>query len=351
MNQKGKKRLFYVIMFILVLLFVEISFRAFYAVSFKNATILYKPFALIEHYYPGILEVMDMEVSNADDRVDILFLGGSVLTQKFGTVESELKAYLEDSLQREIKIYNLATPAHTSRDSRLKMELLAEQHFDFILLYHGINETRFNNCPKSMFKDNYSHVDFYTKVNAIAKRTWSRFTVIPFIFIQLKTNILKEYAKENYMTMHEPVRKGKDAWLKYGLDVKTAVSFKNNYTYIIKNAKQKGTEVLLPTFAYSIPEDYTLENFKKEFEKNSKMSPIEIWGTTETVAVGIDEHNNVVQELSVNSTYDNILFIDVNEVLRKNQVNFVDVCHFTETGSQKFANMIGLEIINFIEAK
>ena len=62
-------------------------------------------------------------------------------------MEMELREQLAYLGQRNVRIFNLAMPAHTSRDSWLKYAALRDARFDLVIFYHGINEARVNNAP------------------------------------------------------------------------------------------------------------------------------------------------------------------------------------------------------------
>jgi hypothetical protein len=253
----------------------------------------------------------------------------------WGNVPAELEKQLKESTTRPFKIYKLATPAHTSRDSRVKFDLLQKQKFDVVLVYHGINAVRFNHCPPEVFKADYSHVDFYAKTNALAKRTWSRFTVLPLVFIQLKTNILRHYAEDNYLPFHAPVKDSHKDWIEYGLEVKSAGALRTNYTHIISESNRRGNRLVMPEFAFYIPEGYTLQNFTdQKLDYGRHRNPVELWGTVETVTAGINAHN---QEIVALQKKHHLPLLNMNEKIAKDAAHYDDLCHLTPQGSTQFA--------------
>lgn len=330
-----KKIAFVSIYIVFVSLLFEFSMRCFYAFSFEKYNIIWRPFALMEHYYPGFLKVYDAEIEEGNEVFDVLLLGGSVLTPMWGNVQDSLHLLLSQQVNKPVEIYNVAYAAHTSRDSRLKYEMLKDKHFDAVVLYHGINEVRFNHCPKEMFQSEYNHVDFYAKVNKIIGQKWSEYTVLPLVFIQLKTNILTKYADDNYMPLHAPVKSKHKDWLDFGLDVKTAESFRNNYLEIIRLSIERDQKLIMPQFAFYIPDNYSLELFsQKKLDYGRHRNPVELWGSIETVSEGILSHNAICQEMAVKyqlSTF------DANKEIDKTSSNFDDLCHFTPKGSASFA--------------
>jgi hypothetical protein len=333
-----KKITFYLIYILFIILLFELVFRAYYAISFKKPRVLYRPFAVIEHYYPGLLDVMDAEIRNDDEQLDILLLGGSVLTSMWGNVPADLESQLKKATNRPFKIYNLATPAHTSRDSRVKFDLLKNQKFDVVLVYHGINAVRFNHCPPDVFKADYSHVDFYAKTNALAKRTWSRFSVLPLVFIQLKTNILRTYAEDNYLPFHAPVKDSHLDWIEYGMEVKTTEALRANYTHIINESEKRGNTLVMPQFGFYIPEGYSLKKFTdQQLDYGRHRNPVELWGTVKTVTAGINAHNREIYKLQKEH---NLPLLNMNEKVTKDAAHYDDLCHLAPLGSIQFVEAV-----------
>ena len=145
----------------------EIVFRLYYSFSYENTKIIWSPFAAMSHYAPGLIEEMDTEIVIEDESFDVLLLGGSVLTEQWGNIPYSLNTLLKDSLSGPYKIHNMANHARTSRDSWQNYQMLESKPYDLVVLYHGINEVRFNHCPSEVFKKDYSHVDYYAKVNEL----------------------------------------------------------------------------------------------------------------------------------------------------------------------------------------
>ena len=167
-----KKFKFYMIYTLYIALLFEFVFRGFYAFSYKDTRIFWRPFVAIDHYAPGLIKEMGATVSARNDTFDILLLGGSVLTEQWGNIPNAMKKLLTDSLPMPFEIHNLANPARTSKDSWQNFQQLENQNYDVVILYHGINEVRFNHCPPEVFKKDYSHVDYYAKVNHLINNSF-----------------------------------------------------------------------------------------------------------------------------------------------------------------------------------
>jgi hypothetical protein len=131
---------------------MELLARAFWQ---QHGVPFSEPGRILYAYYP---ELQDVDTARPgprhDDKFyDILFLGGSALNRQWGAVEQVLLEQLFRYGHRNVRIFNLAMPAHTSRDSWLKYAALRKARFELVLFYHGINETRANNVPPELFRE------------------------------------------------------------------------------------------------------------------------------------------------------------------------------------------------------
>lgn len=341
MKQRSTRRklTFWAIFFGFSILLFEFFFRVFFAISYGKASVVWRPFNALDHYYPGIIDELNKDLVKNDETFDLLILGGSVLTEQWGDILKELEVLAQDSLQNQVRFHNLATPAHTTRDSRLKYQLLMDKPYDGVFVYHGINSVRFNNCPDSVFNKEYNHVDFYMKVNTIATNPWSHYSILPLLYQTLKTNIFRAYAEEHFLPFHAPTKGSHKEWIAFGTDIKTAESFKENLTYIIDKAVEKRQFVFLSSFAYYIPNNYSFELFKKNaLDYGRHRNPVELWGTVETVSKGLDMHNEVIKRIEKKYAESPYFFsVDENAELNKDKYTFDDLCHLTLKGSRDFA--------------
>ena len=337
MNRK-KRSLFYVIFFVLILLFFEFSFRIFYSIQFEKSEILTSPASILEEYYPGIREAMSEQIRVDNNTIDILLLGASVLNPYFGKIEQKLEEKLSTEFSCRVNIDNFAFHSHSSLDSRIKYELLKDQHYDVILLYHGINEVRFNNCPEAVFKADYSHVKFYNEVYGLTTKL-SKFSILPYTFCSLKMKILSLLDTEKLLPLGVPENK---EWLEYGKDIKTANSFYENYKAIVELANKNNTAVVTPTFAHYVPADYNYTDFvAKKLPYTSFTTPIELWGIKENVVKGIVAHNQSIKHYAnENTQLKNLYFVDLNNSITKKKEHFDDICHLTPDGSAEYVSII-----------
>ncbi len=342
-STRSKERIkFYLVYLIYITVLFEAVFRLFYSISYNNTKILWRPFTAISHYAPGLIDELESNVEANDESFDILLLGGSVLTEQWGNIPTELNQLLKDSLTGPFMIHNMANPARTSRDSWQNYQLLENKPYDLVVLYHGINEVRFNHCPPEVFKDDYSHVDYYAKVNKLMNSSFFHYSILPLVYYQFEVNILRKLFKDNYLPFHAPTKTEKSDWLQYGSDVKTASVFYSNYDQLISKALDSDQQLITPQFIYYIPDDYSEEAFEnKELDYGLHSNPVELWGNVQTVSKGIDAHNSEIKRLANefkdNPNYQYLVF---NSRIPKNRKNFDDLCHLTDNGSKLYVETL-----------
>lgn len=306
---------------------------------------LLKPDQVLYAYYPELgasgelPEILrsfpPIQATRTDEFYDILLLGGSVLHHRWGSVEMELREQLAYLGQRKVRIFNLAMPAHTSRDSWLKYAALRDARFDLVIFYHGINETRVNNAPPEVFREDYGHYSWYETVNALAPYHGTAFLALPYTLRYLAISAWHNLARDHYIATYV-VRKD---WMRYGRDSRSAASFKQNLSAILNLAAQRRDPILLMTFATYVPENYSREAFnQKELDYGLHRAPIEWWGLRENVLATVAVHNEIVRGLV--AQHKNVLFVDQARLMPGSAQYFNDPCHLTILGSATFVENI-----------
>ena len=342
---KKRRRLIILLLFelLLILFFLEIASRLFWNIEYDI------PFShtdnIIYAFYPELEAVQRKAIDPDNKSFDILLLGGSVLNNRWSNIETILLEKLTYATKKKVTIYNVARPTQTSLDSYFKYKHLQKQQFDLVMFYHGINETRANNVPQSLFKQDYSHYSWYKHLSDLEQYSpIIKYISLPYTLEFTITNVSRELGISDYVPKHSP----KESWLKYGASIKTVDSFKKNLTRIIEISSLKKEPVLLMTFAYYLAEDYEEDKFMtKSLDYTLHSSPIKLWGTPENVIAGIVAHNSVIQQISQH--YENVYFIDQEKHIPKNGEYFNDVCHFTYKGSEAFVNNIAGFIVDLMD--
>jgi hypothetical protein len=315
---------------LLCVVFAEVTARAFwylrYGVPFLN------PGRILYAFYPELQKVEMERPAHGDEFYDILFLGGSVLNPYWGQVAQALQEELAFEGHRNVRIFNLATTAHSSRDSRLKYAAISEARFELVVFYHGINETRANNAPPEIFREDYSHYSWYEIVNTMASYHGRTSFALSYTLHYLVMKLRRVLMKDRYVPIHNP----REDWVHYGGNPRSSVSFKHNLGAILDLAKHRGDRVLLMTFATYMPEDYSLKGFeKKRLDYGLHHAAIEMWGAPDHVLKTVAVHNEIVRGLAADQ--EGVLFVDQASLMAGVGRYFNDVCHFTVVGSSKFA--------------
>ena len=317
----------------ITLLMLEIASRIYWKA--KSKVPFTEPWKISLSFYPELELISTLNPSTNDNYHDILLLGGSVLNDQWGTVSTEIRQLLEKKKVSNIRIFNLAVPAHTSRDSLLKYKALKNYRFDQIIFYHGINETRANNIPGHLFKADYSHFDWYAITNAMAASNHEPILALPPTVKYLKLLVNNHFSSENRAPRHSP----KKEWIHHGSTHKSATSIRNNLKEIAKIATKRGDNLAIATFSLYVPKDYSLARFKaKQLDYQLHLTPLELWGHPNHVITATKAHNEELMNIAKNDK--TIQLIRADKLMPKGASYFNDPCHLTPEGSFQFAKII-----------
>lgn len=293
-------------------------------------------------YYPEIRqsEVETIHPRHGDDRFDVLLLGGSVLEPSWGDVEPCLTGKLRAELGDGFRLFNLGHSAHTSRDSLLKYAKLSAEQFELVIVYDGINDVRMNCCPRQLFRDDYTHCAWY---RAIEKRLRSGRMSLPAGPLE-QASLMKE------TVAFDP---SNAALLDEGRDIKTVGPLRGNHEEILRAAAARKDTVLLMTFAYDIPGDYTQERFKSHaldysYRPDGRSCGAEMWGHPGDVAASIAAQNEAIRLLA--GAHPEVLFVDQRKLMPEEGRLFVDPCHLSEEGSRRFVENLWPAVKRRLEA-
>jgi hypothetical protein len=312
---------------LLLLLAAEAAARLFWSV--RHPVAFFEPDLLLA-FYPELRPLRDWRIRNDDEAFDVLVLSGSVLHPNWGFVQEFLLEELTYRTKRQVWIHNLSQRAHSSQDSWRKYASLARHRFDVVLFYHGINETRANNCPPEVFREDYGHYSWYRHLRRLDAHRESRIFVLPYTLAYAAARIAEGIGWRTVLSRDLPPQE----WVHHGAQLKTVRPFRDNLTRVLDLAATRGEPVLLMTFAYYLPADYDRERFeRRELDYVRHGSPVELWGDPRNVVAGIEAHNGVVRELAARY---GTLFVDQASLLPREGENFNDICHLSYKGSARF---------------
>lgn len=291
----------------------------------------------VGRFYPELREsgVLATSITRDDASLDVLILGGSVVTSSFGPIDNLLQQQLAERTGRPVRVFNCANLALNSLDSRWKYEQLKHQEFDLVMVYESINEARLNNCPREFFRDDYQHSSWYRRVAALNRHRELPWFALPYSLEYLAIGTLDHPAFGWYLPRHTPAN---TAWPReYGRDVKTAATYRRNLEQIVELAKLRGATVLLPQYAYHIPDDATLAHYQREQLGHWVTGrKIEGWGTAAGVTAAIEAHNAVIRDLA--AAHNHVITLDMNALMPHEGDVFVDPCHLSPRGCELFVD-------------
>ncbi|MCD4779136.1 MAG: hypothetical protein K8S27_01100 [Candidatus Omnitrophica bacterium] len=342
-NTKNEFQLkFFIVYLICLFLILEGTARLYLCFRYKINPL--NPGRTISSFYPELFPAADHQIVPDDAFFDVLLLGASVVNYRISDIDRRLVEGLTEQLGRKVRIFNLSKFAHSSRDSLMKYQFLRDKSFDLVLIYHGINEVRSNNIPAHLFKSDYSHCPFYERVNTFNRHQEISFVVFPWLVHDLIINMKQRFSPDNYIPFEQP----RAGWLRYGKELKATESFKQNFEDIINIAAAKNEPIVLSTFAYYLPEQYSRQNFEGgllDYTPGEQAVPAEIWGHPQNVVSGLDAHNTVIENLR--DMPGQIIFVDQRKLIPASGDYFIDICHFSPKGNQQFINNIISPVVDF----
>jgi hypothetical protein len=348
-----KKLVFWAGLLLLVTAFSEVSFRLYLAHTHRIS--FFRPSTLMNRMYRQLGACETSGANHDEEGAVILLLGGSPLHPTHGTIEKELSERLSALGLLSHRICNLSAPGHTTRDSYLKYSAIGRAAFDAVVVYHGINEVRANNCPPEVFDDTYSHYTWYEERNRVHRHLrWMSATVIPFLLEYVTAHLRNAVLKPPRVPIYAP----RPEWVRHGSEVKTTGAFRRNLEEIIRIARGRGESVLVLSFAYYIPRRYTRRRFHAgELDYDSSLfpeattvrAPVELWGDRWNVAEGLWMHNWAIDGVVKDNP--DVRFLDMSRIIPAEGAYFRDVCHLSQKGCALFAEELGEAIAGMLAGR
>jgi hypothetical protein len=269
----------------------------------------------------------DVSPYHGDKSFDVLLLGASVLHHRFGDIAVRLRDRLAEKLGRPVRVINLAYPGRTSVESRMKYARLNDRRFDLVLFYEAINDISTNNCPPREFRADYSHVRHIAQMKALLRHPEVGWFALPYTAQYIAINLGDRWG----------LTRGR--WdMRYSADLRTPPSYEANLEAVVKTAKERGDPVMLATFAYYLPANYSLDAFKaKTLDYAKHLCAAEQWSTPDAVVRGLEAHNAAVRRIAARH---HTLFVDVASRMPPGRLCFDDPCHLTPEGCRQFVELI-----------
>lgn len=322
----------FLIVFIIFFLLAETVSRFYWKLEFDVP--FFSTSKMVYAFYPALKNV-EQETKDHDNYFDLLILDASTLGTTWGTVEQALKDSLAGKTVKPLRVFNLSAAGHTIIDSYYKYRFLPGTAFDAVILYHGINESRANNCPDEIFRNNFSHYVWYRQLAALDQHPEISISVLPYTLHFISIRIKEYFGIEKFVSQYGV----REEWKRFGNKIKTRKTFEGYLEKIVSIARDKKEKIMLTTLAFYIPENYSIEKFQaKSLDYDAHLSPVEMWGNPADVRACMEAHNEIIKEIAARNP--EILFIDIHAIIMPGKQCFNDVCHFTGYGSALFAHAV-----------
>jgi len=255
--------------------------------------------------------------------IRILTLGGSSMFNRHMT--ERLSNSLRQRTNKPLEILGGALRTHNSRSSLLKYRALAPYNFDYVLIYHGINDLWANDVPSDGFFDDYRQLNPWYR-----RGYW------------LDRSLIVRRIYNAYVGGESGSMTGNGGCFLESSQYLSARTFEQNIRQLIADIRQNGGVPILMTFAYSIPPYYSLEGFLNNmlgYNNNGERNqcPVEVWGSVPYVKEGLQIHNGIIRKLAAELE---VPLVDQESAMGKDLNWYSDVCHFSEVGTDLFIQNI-----------
>jgi hypothetical protein len=268
----------------------------------------------------GFTGVTLANLDQGPDTVRILTLGGSVMFY-LGMAEW-IQSALDPMTDRKVQVVGGALPRHMTIHSLIKFrQLFTDYDFNYVIVYHRINDLWANHCKAGEFRQDYSHLDPWFKRNTLLNHSL------------IARSLYNQW-------IWRPLEDQFD--LRNGADHAAARSFDANLRSLIDAITESGGTPIVMTFASNIPSEYDPTRFAQNAlgygeALGFRPTPVELWGDVDYVRNGLRLHNRVIRDF-----VDNVptLLLDQEAVLSSNIKNFADPVHLSEAGGRRFVGSL-----------
>ena len=247
---------------------------------------------------------------------------------------------LADATSAHLEIVGGALRSHTTRHSVIKYEYFFHEYdFNYVIIYHGINDLWMNHVPAADFRDDYSHGGPWYKRNALLNHSLIARYIYNKMLWEPPSTIKKGGIAE---TMVYAMLGKATSITKNGANFRSLKEFETNLIKLINMIRNDNGVPILMTFAWHIPPNYTKQRFDQNaLGYNNPSSydkwPVELWGDLDYVREGLRRHNMIIRAIAKKF---NIPLIDQETNLSKDISNFGDVVHLSEVGTDRFISAI-----------
>jgi hypothetical protein len=325
---------------LMLAILIELGLRAVYF-STDPRVLVYPPIA---NDINGLRDSdFDSEIPPGEFR--ILALGASAFVTrdfqpKVQALFNEAPLFVDQGLK--VRVASAGVPAHMTYDSLWKYRYWYDGYdFDLVMFYHGINDARANNYPREAFRDDYTQFSYYQRFRPAFD--WieqhpmlSRSFLVSWVMklgLGAKSILAPEFQRD--APYNDPLN---DPWRAEAGDLKTIPVFANNVEAVIELADSRGHPFLLLTYTYYVPDGYSNERFLAQdldYSFAEESVATEVWGWSHHVQAAIVAHDSAIRKIA--GEHPEMLFFDMERFMPKDGQHFIDICHWTDQGQERFA--------------
>ena len=248
--------------------------------------------------------------------VRILTLGGSAFFNR------NITLCLEKSLQRltssPVEVLGGALRVHNSMSSVHKFRSLADFNFDYVFIYHGVNDLDANHTAPDDFSADYSHLNPFYKRNFFLDHSLAARVIYNRFLYKRPGSVLM------------------------GSGFASEKVFEKNLEILVDEIRDSGARPVLMTFAWSLPENYSPAAFRAQTlgynnPERYDVCPAGMWGGPSYLRQGLARHNAVIRKTTASK---GVLLIDQEKLVGGDPFWFGDPVHFSEPGVSRFVQNI-----------
>src|SRR5438874_1349671 len=207
---------------------------------------------------------------------------------------------------------------------------LAVRRFDLVIAYDGFNDALLNCMPPGKFRADGSNLPRVVQLRLLRERPEMRYLALPATAAYLGVHVIDKWGLYD---------RPRPKWLAYGADVRSPAFFRANLEAIVAAARHRGDPLVIQTFAYHIPANYSEEAFvAKALDYNQHVAPVSAWGEPANVIAAVVAHNAVVRDVA--AAHPEVTFVDQRALIPGGKENYNDCCHMTAAGCRRWVENV-----------
>jgi len=263
--------------------------------------------------------------------VRFAFLGGSTtFCQEVSGNDMVWPDILTRQLQKAfpnspIDYINASATAYNASDSLVNLSQRVAPHSpNVVFIYHAVNDIAVNGFKQAreqgVASSNRAQYTWHKKLNEVSLLAE---------LIHKNLGILNRQKKIDLM----------DNKIELDID-QLAQAFRHDLEMLVNEALNVAELVVIPVFVNHLRADQTPA--EKEVASTTHAFHFS-YLTSDDLILAFDTYNDVIREFGV---HENVLIIETEDAIEGTPENFIDSVHFTNTGSERLAGHLAMELSN-----